>query len=104
MKIYWGGGVDVYIHIFLTSEMYGDEWSASRSNHFALAERTRTLKMEAGSSETLVSYHNTTQRHNPEDLDLKNHCLGRIKTRYQKFVSISSKMERTSFINLNQFK
>jgi hypothetical protein len=23
-------------------------------------------------SETLVSYHNTTQRHNPEDLDLEN--------------------------------
>jgi hypothetical protein len=29
MKVY--GGVDVQIHIFLTSELAGGEWSASRS-------------------------------------------------------------------------
>jgi hypothetical protein len=34
------------------------------------------LKMEAaGNSEMLVSYHNTAQHHNPEDLDLNlHHC------------------------------
>jgi hypothetical protein len=32
------------------------------------------LKMEAARfSETLVSYHNTTRRQNPEDLDLNLH-------------------------------
>jgi len=32
-----------------------------------------TLKMEAAlNSETMVSYHNNSRRHNPEDLDLNS--------------------------------
>jgi hypothetical protein len=37
MKVY--GGVDVYIHIFLTSALGGGEWSASRTGHFTPGER-----------------------------------------------------------------
>jgi hypothetical protein len=33
------GGVDVYIHIFLTSALAGGEWSASRSDRFIAGER-----------------------------------------------------------------
>jgi hypothetical protein len=32
MKEY--GGVDVYIHVFLTSALVGGEWSASRTGRF----------------------------------------------------------------------
>jgi hypothetical protein len=31
-------GVDVYIHIFLTSALVGGEWSASRPDRFTLEE------------------------------------------------------------------
>jgi hypothetical protein len=36
MKAY--GGVDVYIHIFLTSALFGGEWSASRPGRFTPRE------------------------------------------------------------------
>jgi hypothetical protein len=37
MKAY--GGVDIYIHIFLTSALAGGEWSASRPGRFTPGER-----------------------------------------------------------------
>jgi hypothetical protein len=37
MKAY--GGVDVYIHIFLTSALVGGEWSALRPGRFTPGER-----------------------------------------------------------------
>jgi hypothetical protein len=39
MKAY--GGVDVHIHIFLTSALVGGEWSASRPGRLTRGERTR---------------------------------------------------------------
>jgi hypothetical protein len=37
MKTY--GGVDIYIHIFLTSKLAGGEWSASCPGRFIARER-----------------------------------------------------------------
>jgi hypothetical protein len=37
MKTY--GGVDVWIHVFLTSAVIGDEWSASHPDRFVPGER-----------------------------------------------------------------
>jgi hypothetical protein len=39
MKAY--GGMDVQIHIFLTSALFGGEWSASRLGRFTPKERAR---------------------------------------------------------------
>jgi hypothetical protein len=36
MEVY--GGVNVYIHIFLTSSLAGGEWSALRLGRFTLGE------------------------------------------------------------------
>jgi hypothetical protein len=38
MKAY--GGVDVYIHVFLTSALVGGEWSASRLGRLTPGEET----------------------------------------------------------------
>jgi hypothetical protein len=47
------------------------------------------LNMEAArSSETLISYHNTTWHHNPEDINLKLHCHEKLKFAFQKLYSI----------------
>jgi hypothetical protein len=37
MKAYWG--VDVYIHVFLTSALVGNKWSASCPGNFIPGER-----------------------------------------------------------------
>jgi hypothetical protein len=36
-------------------------------------------------SEALISYQNTTRRHNPEEQDLKNYRLESLKIRIKKF-------------------
>jgi hypothetical protein len=42
MKTY--GGLDVQIHVFLTSALVGDEWSGSRPGRFISGERADGTK------------------------------------------------------------
>jgi hypothetical protein len=37
MKIY--GGLDLYIHVFLTSDLVGGEWSVASPSHFIPSKR-----------------------------------------------------------------
>jgi hypothetical protein len=46
MKAY--EGVDVYIHIFLTSALAGDEWSASLPGRFTPGERAPGTHWKGG--------------------------------------------------------
>jgi hypothetical protein len=47
-------------------------------SYYARFEVFEAMKIQvatAGASETSVSYHNTTQRHNSEDLELNFHVM-----------------------------
>jgi hypothetical protein len=46
MKTYWG--VEVLLHVFLTSGLYGGEWSASRSGRFTPRERAHGTRWTGG--------------------------------------------------------
>jgi hypothetical protein len=43
------GGVDVQIHVFLTSALVGGEWSGTRSGHFTPGERAIGTHWRGGS-------------------------------------------------------
>jgi hypothetical protein len=53
-------------------------------------------------TETLVSYHNTTRRHDPEDVDLEHHRRESFKTRIgkDKFISGGTKVYANRMLDL----
>jgi hypothetical protein len=44
MKIMGGGGVDVQIHILLTSTLVGNVWSASRPGRFDTGDKAPCIQ------------------------------------------------------------
>jgi hypothetical protein len=46
MKTY--GGVDIWIHVFLTSALVGGQWSASRLSRFTPGERASYIRWTGG--------------------------------------------------------
>jgi hypothetical protein len=59
MKAY--GGVDVYIHIFLTLALVGGEWSASHPSCFTPGERAPGTHWTAGWVDPRASLGNMEQ-------------------------------------------
>jgi hypothetical protein len=71
MKPY--GGLDVYIHNFLTSALVGGEWSASRPGRFTSGERTPGTHWIGGWVDLKASLDNLEKRKSlaPPGLELR---------------------------------
>jgi hypothetical protein len=75
MKAY--GGVDLYIHIFLTSGLAGVEWSASRPIRFTPGERASSTHWIGGSVDPRAGLDDVEKRKYLTLLGLELRCLGR---------------------------
>jgi hypothetical protein len=75
MKAY--GGVDIEIHIFLTSALAGGEWSASRPVRFTLRERAPGIHWIGGRVDPKAGLHDVEKRKFLTLLGLELRPLGR---------------------------